>query len=100
MSYTTQLNHQPRPQPSTAYRVLDLFAGCGGLSLGFEAAGFHSVGYEMDERAADTYSKNLKGPCHAQKLSIETEYDNGLGSLSIQPSATTENLERKTPQSR
>ena len=62
MSYIAQLNHQLRPQPSTAYRVLDLFAGCGGLSLGFEAAGFYSVGYEMDERAAETYSKNLKGP--------------------------------------
>ncbi len=78
MSYIAQLNHQLRPQPSTAYRVLDLFAGCGGLSLGFEAAGFHSVGYEMDERAAETYSKNLKGPCYAQKLSIETEYDLGF----------------------
>ncbi|MBK8567712.1 MAG: DNA cytosine methyltransferase [Saprospiraceae bacterium] len=49
MSYILQLNHQLRPKPNTAYRVLDLFAGCGGLSLGFEAA-FHSVGYEMDER--------------------------------------------------
>jgi hypothetical protein len=32
----------------------------------------------MDERAAETYSKNLKGPCHTQKLSIETEYNDGF----------------------
>jgi DNA (cytosine-5)-methyltransferase 1 len=50
MSYIAQLNHQLRPLPSTTYRVLDLFAGCGGLSLGFETAGFHSVGCEIDER--------------------------------------------------
>lgn len=78
MSYIHKLYNQLRPQPSTAYKVLDLFAGCGGLSLGFEAMGFHSVGYEMDERAAETYNKNLKGYCHAQKLSIETEYDSGF----------------------
>ena len=43
-------------------QALDLFAGCGGLSLGFEAAGFEVVGaYEADKWAADTYKHNFPG---------------------------------------
>lgn len=43
--------------------VLYLFAGCGGLSFGFEAAGFRAMGYEMDKAAAHTYNTNLLGEC-------------------------------------
>ncbi|HET6518919.1 MAG TPA: DNA cytosine methyltransferase [Geminicoccaceae bacterium] len=48
-------------------RVLDLFAGCGGLSLGFHAAGYDLVaGVEIDPHAAATYGRNLHGgsPLH------------------------------------
>jgi DNA (cytosine-5)-methyltransferase 1 len=51
--------------------VLDLFAGCGGLALGFEAHGFETIGFEMDRDAARTYANNLHGQCHNVKLSAE-----------------------------
>jgi DNA (cytosine-5)-methyltransferase 1 len=54
--------------------VLDLFAGCGGLSLGFEAAGFKTVGYEMNPDAAETYRKNLVGGCITDKLDLQSTY--------------------------
>lgn len=39
--------------------VIDLFAGCGGLSLGFEMAGFNiPLAVERDEWAAETYKTN------------------------------------------
>jgi DNA (cytosine-5)-methyltransferase 1 len=41
---------------------VDLFAGCGGLSLGLEQAGFRSILFsELSKDAADTYQKNLGG---------------------------------------
>jgi DNA (cytosine-5)-methyltransferase 1 len=39
--------------------VIDLFAGCGGLSTGFEMAGFKiPLAVEKDEWASETYKKN------------------------------------------
>ena len=39
--------------------IIDLFAGCGGLSLGFEMAGFKiPLAIEIDEWASETYKKN------------------------------------------
>lgn len=39
--------------------VIDLFAGCGGLSLGFEMSGFNiPIAIEKDEWASETYKKN------------------------------------------
>ena len=41
-------------------RVLDLFAGCGGLSLGFHKAGFEiAAAVEMDELAALSHAQNF-----------------------------------------
>lgn len=41
-------------------RVLDLFAGCGGISLGFEAAGFEIAGaVEFDPEAAASHGANF-----------------------------------------
>jgi DNA (cytosine-5)-methyltransferase 1 len=42
--------------------VIDLFAGCGGLSLGLEEAGFTPVLFsELNRQAADTYLANREG---------------------------------------
>ena len=49
-------------------RVLDLFSGCGGLSLGFSAAGFEiSAAVESDPKAAASYGVNFheQDPKHA-----------------------------------
>ena len=57
-----------------AVTVLDLFAGCGGLALGFEAAGFNTIGYEMNKDAVDTYNSNLHGVCYEEYLTPNTVY--------------------------
>ena len=64
----------PHNHKQTGLKVLDLFAGCGGLGLGFEAAGFETIGIEMDQDASDSYNKNLLGKCINQKLSIDSEF--------------------------
>jgi DNA (cytosine-5)-methyltransferase 1 len=43
-------------------RVVDLFAGCGGLTQGFQDAGYNMVGaFEIWEVAATCYAENFKG---------------------------------------
>ena len=65
--------HQTLPKPNVppgAPVALDLFAGCGGLALGFEVQGFRTIGYEMKPAAVHTYAANLSGDCHETFLEI------------------------------
>lgn len=73
-NYIEYINSILKPNITQKEVVLDLFAGCGGLSLGFEAAGYKTIGYEMDNIASETYSKNLIGSCIAVKLDLDFEY--------------------------
>jgi len=74
MSYIELINNLLIPKVTEDALVLDLFAGCGGLSLGFEAAGFRTVGYEMNPDAVATYNANLKGNCFVEKITLDFEY--------------------------
>ena len=64
----------PSNASSSGLVVIDLFAGTGGLALGFEAAGFQTIGYEKDPDAVATYNKNLHGKCHEKFLDNSTVY--------------------------
>jgi len=73
-SYIENINQILRPKEQSYPVVLDLFAGCGGLALGFEAQGFATVGYEKDKDACATYRHNLHGECHCVVLKPEMEF--------------------------
>lgn len=72
-SYANLLNECLRPAEKRHPLVLDLFAGCGGLALGFEATGFETLGYEMEPDYAATYRGALAGDCRQEFLTEDTE---------------------------
>ena len=50
---------QNKLKRSHTLHCIDLFAGCGGLSLGLEQAGFHPLLFsEINKDAAETYRAN------------------------------------------
>ena len=73
MNYAEKINTLLRPKPDSDLLVLDLFAGCGGLALGFESQGFKTLGFEQDADACETYRRNLGSPCGQKVLTTETE---------------------------
>mgnify|MGYP002703374184 CR=1 FL=1 len=75
-NYIEYLNTTIRISTDQTYTAVDLFAGCGGLSLGFEAAGIKTIGYEMVEDFCITYRKNLQSECNHEKITARTKYPN------------------------
>jgi len=57
--------------------VIDLFAGCGGLALGFEAGSFQTVGYEVLGDACATYRQNLQSSCYQINLTSSSDLIEG-----------------------
>lgn len=90
MEYWQEINKKLTPwiDDELHKTVIDLFAGCGGLSLGFEANGFKTIGYEMDACAAKTYNRNLLGSCVQERLTVDYLYPNAdivIGGPPCQP---------------
>lgn len=53
-----------------SYRLIDLFAGCGGMSLGFQNAGFEVIAaYDFWQAAIDIYKENFQHPIYKIDLS-------------------------------
>ncbi|MDJ0844857.1 DNA cytosine methyltransferase [Crocosphaera sp.] len=72
-NYIEEINNILKPNPLNSHLVLDLFAGCGGLSLGFEAQGFETYGLEKDEDCCYTYEQNLQGNCEQIELTVKSK---------------------------
>lgn len=72
MSKDVILRKLARLQTSEKPRVLDLFSGCGGISLGFESAGFEMRGsVEFDPDAARSHGLNFHGGAEAHSQPID-----------------------------
>lgn len=65
---TDQIGGSP---PSASLEVLDLFAGIGGLSLGFREAGFTVTGVDLEQMAGATFELNELGRYVLKNLKTE-----------------------------
>ena len=102
---TTVIEHVYADAPSTAGavaqkverlrrgeipRVLDLFAGCGGLSLGFQAAGFEILAaIEIDKAAARSHGVNFHNGAesHTKARDVAISPEGFVDDLGLGPAA-------------
>ncbi len=71
--YPKFINQVLVPAADPKFLAVDLFAGCGGLALGFEAAGIATIGFEKDADACATYCHNLHGACIETVLTPQSD---------------------------
>ena len=57
--YANRLNSLLHPSEEKIGVVLDLFAGAGGLALGFEAQGLKTIGVEKEADFCQTYQSKF-----------------------------------------
>jgi DNA (cytosine-5)-methyltransferase 1 len=73
-SFAGMLDDVLRPTNDWKWTAIDLFAGCGGLALGFESIGFRTIGYEMNQDGVETYQRNLGGDCTEAFLTPDFDF--------------------------
>jgi DNA-cytosine methyltransferase len=75
LPYRRFINRELLPAQCESFApfAIELFAGCGGMSLGFEAAGFRVCGYEMATDAWRTFRANLNGDCFLETLTTDSQ---------------------------
>lgn len=87
-NYSQHINSILKPTKNGSITTLDLFAGAGGLALGFEAQGFKTVGFEKDADCCATYRDNLGSDCYQLEISPDYEFPNAtviIGGPPCQP---------------
>lgn len=64
---------------SNSHYMVDLFSGCGGLSFGFEQAGFECIlGVDIEQSALNTFCHNHK---HAKGLNLDLSEDASIDTI-------------------
>src|SRR6266704_3438516 len=74
MNQRSRLSKMRRIREKRPPRVLDLFSGCGGFSLGFVGAGYSVVGaVELDPLAAQSHALNFCKGFTAKQLEMHAK---------------------------